>query len=111
MPTAATGQSHLVLELIDDKFLDENYDVAVGNGNIVLTNWSDGHNHIYLYSYDANPGAQRPSWANSSPGRFRSYAISSIDWAKKMVYFASNEGNPLEQQLWQVSFDGAAQGT
>ena len=32
--------------------------------------------------------------------------ISSIDWAKKLVYFASNEGNVLEQQLWQVSFDG-----
>ena len=24
----------------------------------------------------------------------------------KLVYYASNEGNPLEQQVWQVSFDG-----
>ena len=27
-------------------------------GVIVLTNWTDGHNHLYLYSYDqANPAA------------------------------------------------------
>ncbi len=54
---AATGQAHPVLQLSDDKFFDEKYDVSVGDGSIVLTNWSDGHNHLYLYSYDpANPG-------------------------------------------------------
>ena len=63
---AATGQAHAVLQLSDDKFLDENYDVAVGDGSIVLTNWSDGHNHLYLYSYDqANPLARRRSWSGS----------------------------------------------
>ena len=41
-----------MLEISDDKFLDENYDVTVGDGAIVLTSWSDGHNHLYLYSYD-----------------------------------------------------------
>ena len=47
-----------MLEITDDKFLDENYDVAVGDGAIVLTNWSDGHNHLYLYSYNqANPAS------------------------------------------------------
>src|SRR5579863_5100320 len=50
---ASTGQTHLVLELIDDKFLDENYDVELSGGHILLSHWSDGHNHIYLYSYDA----------------------------------------------------------
>jgi len=30
----------------------------VGDGAIVLTQWTDGHNHLYLYSYDqADPGA------------------------------------------------------
>ena len=24
----------------------------MGDGSIVLTNWTDGHNHLYLYSYD-----------------------------------------------------------
>ena len=105
---AASGQAHLVLQLVDDKFLDENYNAAVDGGNIVLTNWSDGHNHIYLYKYDAgNPGAATASLVKQlTRGDFEVNAISSIDWGKKLIYFASNQGNPLEQQLWQVGFDG-----
>jgi dipeptidyl-peptidase-4 len=29
-----------------------------------------------------------------------------VDHAGKLIRYASNEGNPLEQQLWQVSFAG-----
>ncbi len=107
---AASGQSHLVLELLDDKFLDENYDAAVDGGNIILSNWVDGHNHIYLYKYDAsNPGVATAKLERQlTKGEFEVNAISSIDWTKKLIYFASNQGNPLEQQLWQVSFDGEA---
>ena len=43
-----TGTAHQILDLSDEKFLDENYDVDVEQGSIVLTNWSDGHNHICL---------------------------------------------------------------
>ena len=41
-----------MLQLTDEKFVDDNYDVWVGDGTIVLTNWTDGHNHLYLYSID-----------------------------------------------------------
>ena len=55
---AETGQSRQMLELSDDKFVDDNYDVWVDDGTIVLTNWTDGHNHLYLYCYDKDhPGA------------------------------------------------------
>jgi dipeptidyl-peptidase-4 len=105
---AGSGQAHLVLELIDDKFLDENYNVAIEGGNIVLTNWSDGHNHIYLYKYDAShpDSATAKLDKQLTKGEFEVRAVSSIDWAKKLIYFASNQGNVLEQQLWQASFDG-----
>ena len=43
---AATGQSHVVLQIADEKFIDDNYDVSVGDGTIVFTNWTDGHNHL-----------------------------------------------------------------
>jgi dipeptidyl-peptidase-4 len=39
-------------------------------------------------------------------GDFDVDAISTVDAAHKTVYYASNEGNPLERQLWQVDFDG-----
>jgi len=53
---AETGQARLMLQLADEKFLDNNYDLFVGLGSIVLTSWSDGHNHLYLYNY-GHPGA------------------------------------------------------
>ncbi len=105
-----SGQSRLVLEITDDKFLDENYDVDVKAGAIVLTSWKDGHNHIYLYRYDvANPMAATASGSEVSQltsGDFDVDAVSLVDAAHKAVYYTSNEGNPLEQQVWEVAFDG-----
>jgi dipeptidyl-peptidase-4 len=105
---AASGQAHPVLQLTDDNFVDDNYDVSIGFGSIVLTNWTDGHNHLYLYSYDQNS----PNAANAklerqlTKGDFEVGEVARVDHADKVVDYASNEGNPLEQQLWQVSFDG-----
>ena len=106
---AATGQAHTVLQLTDDKFLDENYNVNIADGSIVLSDWSDGHNHIYLYSYDA---AQPMATASAkmerqlTKGEFEVADVYRVDHAHKLVYYASNEGHVLEQQIWQVSFDG-----
>jgi dipeptidyl-peptidase-4 len=105
---AATGEAHPVLQLADDKFFDDKYDVFVGGGSIVLTNWSDGHSHIYLYSYDqANPAAAMAKLERQlTRGAFDVSGILGVDPAGRLIRYASNEGNPLEQQLWQVSFVG-----
>ncbi len=102
------GESQSMIAINDEKFLDENYDVAVGDGTIVLANWSDGHNHLYLYSYDK----EKPFASNAkldrqlTSGDFDVGEVYSVDVTRKVVDYASNEGNPLEQQLWQVSFSG-----
>jgi dipeptidyl-peptidase 4 len=105
---AGSGQTRAVLQLTDDKFIDDNYDISVGLGTIVLTNWTDGHNHIYLYSYDqGNPfGDAAKLERQLTKGDFEAGEIFSVDHAGKFVRYASNEGNPLEQQIWQVGFDG-----
>ncbi|MDE3186205.1 MAG: alpha/beta fold hydrolase [Acidobacteriota bacterium] len=105
---AATGQAHTALELSDDKFVDDNYNVFVADGSIVLSHWSDGHNHIYLYSYDESNLATTTAKLERqlTRGEFEVAAIYRVDHAHKLVYYASNEGNVLEQQIWQVSFDG-----
>ena len=71
---AEYGDARQMLEISDEKFLDENYDVAVGDGAIVLHNWSDGHNQLYLYSYNkAKPlAADAKLDAATDQGRFRS---------------------------------------
>jgi dipeptidyl-peptidase-4 len=105
---AATGQAHAVLELTDDKFFDEKYDVSVGDGAIVMTNWSDGHNHLYLYSYDpAKLATTRATQVRQlTKGEFEVGDVLGVDMAGKVIRYESNENNLLEQQLWQVSFDG-----
>lgn len=105
---AGSGQSHPVLQLADENFLDDNYDVSVGNGTIALTNWTDGHNHLYLYKYDdANPAAATATLDRQlTKGDFDVSDVLGVDHAGKVIHYASNEGNPLEQQLWQVSFSG-----
>ena len=105
---AATGQAHAVLQLTDDKFFNDTYDVSVGDGAIVLTNWSDGHSHIYLYSYDqTNPAhATAKLERQLTQGDFEVSDILRVDATGKFVDYASNENNAQEQQLWQVSFSG-----
>ena len=105
---ADTGQSHAVLQLTDDKFINGEYDVWVGSGSIVLTNWGDGHNHLYLYSYDQNDPAHAIAKLERqlTQGDFEVRDVFRVDLAGKLVDYASNERNVLEQQLWQVSFAG-----
>jgi dipeptidyl-peptidase-4 len=103
-----SGQSRLVLEISDDKFLDANYDVFVKDGFIVLSSWSDGNTHLYLYSYDKErPGAATATLDRQlTSGNFDVSDIYSVDFERRQVFYASNEGNPLEQQLWRVDFEG-----
>jgi dipeptidyl-peptidase 4 len=88
--------------------LDEDYDLAVGDGAIVLTSWSDGYTHIYLYSYDqAKPfEADAKLEKQLTRGDFDVAGVYNVDPAHKTVTYASNEGNPLEQQIWEVNFKG-----
>jgi dipeptidyl-peptidase-4 len=105
---AASGEAHAVLTISDAKFIDESYDVSVGDGTIVLTNWTDGHNHLYLYRYDqAHTDSTTATLERQlTKGDFEVGDVLNVDAASRVVDYASNEGNPLEQQLWQVSFNG-----
>jgi dipeptidyl-peptidase-4 len=105
---ASTGVSHPVLQLADDTFFDENYDLYVAHGFIVLTNWSDGHNHLYLYSYnESNTGDTTAKLERQlTKGDFEVADVYRVDPTQKLIYYASNEGAILDQQVWQVSFDG-----
>jgi dipeptidyl-peptidase-4 len=104
-----TGQWRQMVDISDDKFVDGNYDVIVQDGKIVLTNWSSGHNHLYLYSYDtAHPLAASAKLEKQlTNGSFEVGDVYRVDVKNKLIDYASNEGNPLELQLWQAGFDGS----
>jgi dipeptidyl-peptidase 4 len=102
------GAVRQVVDISDEKYLDENYDVDVDRGDIVLTAWTDGHTHLYLYSYDRNNpvGAPANIECQLTKGDFEVSDVYSVDHEKKLVYYASNEGDLQQQQIWQVSFAG-----
>jgi dipeptidyl-peptidase 4 len=106
--SAENGNWRKMLEISDEKFLDEDYDVAVGEGAMVLKSWSDGHTHLYLYSYDkATPlGGEAKLERQLTQGDFEVSDVYAVDSVHKMVTYASNEGDPLEQQVWEVNFNG-----
>jgi len=103
-----TGQAHSILQLTDEKFLDENYNVWLRDGMLVLTNWTDGHNHLYLYSFDLGHAATASAKLERqlTSGDFEVGEVGKVDFKDKKVEYASNQGNVLEQQLWTVGFNG-----
>jgi len=103
-----SGQARLALRISDDKFVDDNYEVHIEDGNIVLSNWTDGRNHLYLYSYDKDsPGTATAKLERQlTNGNFDVGEIYHVDFKRRQIEYASNEGNPLERQLWRVDFDG-----
>ena len=103
---AATGEARPLLQLADAKFFDESYDIYVGAGQMIVKNWSDGHTHLYLYRFDAASHKPAELVRQLTSGDFEVGDVYNVNFEKKSIDFASNEGNPREQQLWQVDFDG-----
>ena len=103
-----TGMAHSVMEISDDKFLDVNYDVYIAEGWIVLTDWTDGHNHLYLYKYNAGKTDSTNATLEKqvTKGDFEVGEVYRVDPSRKEIYYASNEGSAQEQQVWRVTFDG-----
>ncbi len=104
----ASGRSLKMVEMVDEKFVDDSYDVVVDSGSIVYTNWASGNVHLYRYTYDVNHPLDSAATFDRqlTTGNFDVTGIERVDAKERRVYYTSNEGNVLEEQLWQVGFDG-----
>lgn len=103
-----TGEAQKKLEIDDDKFLGDNYDIFVERGHIILTSWSSGQKEIYLYSYQQDHPLSGPAKMERqlTSGDFDVVDVYNVDHEASVVDYAANEGNPLDQQLWEVNFQG-----
>lgn len=103
-----TGAAHLVLEISDEKYVNENLDAYVAHGCIVLTDWADGHNHIYLYRYDEGRTDSTRATLDKqlTKGDFDVFEIYRVDASRREIFYASNETSPMERQAWRVTFEG-----
>lgn len=103
-----SGAVRLVLAQSDDKFFDESYDIHFSGNRFLFTSWKDGHNHIYLYSFDGgNPLANEAKFERQlTSGNFEVDGIKQVNESTQTVYYTSNEGDPRELQVWGVQMDG-----
>ncbi len=104
----STETSKPALTIADDKFLDQSYDLTFFASNFLLTSWRDGHNHIYLYSFAGeNPLASGASLVKQlTGGNWEVANIVGVDQVRHAVYYLSNEGDPRQQQIWSVGWNG-----
>jgi dipeptidyl-peptidase 4 len=111
---AQHGESTLAYTESDEKFFDDKYDVEFIPGEFYLTSWRDGHTHIYRYGFDqshpmgnagASPVAHLLNQVTS--GEYEVESIESILDSSHSIYFVSNEGDPLQAQVWSIKSDGS----
>ncbi len=103
---AATGEASRVLEIVDAKFVKDQYDAYVGNGQMMVKHWGDGDAHLYLYAMDTVKKNPAELVRQLTKGPFDVGDVYHVDFTTGVVDFVSNEGKALQQQLWQVDFKG-----
>jgi dipeptidyl-peptidase-4 len=106
---ARTGDTRRVLQQSDAKYLTTNYDVKfVGDRQFLILSWRDGHTHIYRYTFNAaNPLSDLAQLANQvESGAYEVASIKAADDTGHTIWYLSNEGDPRQQQIWAIQFDG-----
>ena len=105
----ASGVVRKVFTEEDAKYIDTNYDAEfLPGGQFVWTSWRDGHAHLYLYSFNAeHPVANEAVLVRQlTKGDFTVDSVAAVNQAKQAVFYISNEGDPLQHQLWSVGLNG-----
>ena len=108
---AKSGKTRLVYTDTDAKYLDFSTDLnIIPSGRFLISSWRDGHVHLYLYSYDEHHplAADATLTRQLTQGDYEVETVDSIDPKSSTVFYASNEGSPLEDNLWSIKLDGTA---
>jgi len=103
MADSATGEAKPILSETDKCWINVSdvYRFLRGSDEFLWSSERDGHRHLWLYSLDGTVRARLTS------GDWEVQRIAGVDEARKLVYYLSNEGSPIENQLWRVGFDGS----
>ncbi len=110
---AGTGEAREVYTDSDPKYLGDDYELTMlPRGRFVTTSWRDGHTHLYLYGFDE----KRPLAGSAklvrqlTSGDFDVLSMEGFDQRTETFFYSSNQGDPVEAQLWRVKLDGSAPG-
>ena len=108
---AHSGKARVVYTDTDSKYLNFSSDVHfLPHGQFLLTNWRDGHTQMYVYRFDErNPlSAEATLVRQLTKGDYEVENVESIDTKSGTIFYTSDEGSPLEDNLWSIHLDGTA---
>jgi dipeptidyl-peptidase-4 len=103
-----TGQFREVYTETDPKYLNFDYDVTMlPHGRFVVSSWRDGYTHLFLYKFDENNPLAGPAQLvrKLTDGPFDVASVDGFDPATNTLFFVSNQGDPLDTNLWAVNVD------
>jgi dipeptidyl-peptidase-4 len=104
-----SGKSRLVYSNTDAKYLDENYEITfLPHGQFLAASWRDGHTHLYLYKFEERHplNADAVLERQLTSGEFEVEGFEGFDEKSGTIFFTSNEGTSLENNLWSEKLDG-----
>src|SRR5207247_4733749 len=67
---------------------------------VIWSSQRDGFRHPYFYALDGK------QLARLTEGNWEVTDLAGVDENRKLIYFVSTEGTPLERHLYSVRFDG-----
>ena len=98
---ASTGFLTNVLTETNKYYIDINDDLTfLKTGQFILTNESNGFNHIYLYGKDGRLIRQ------VTKGNWEVTKLYGVDEKAGKVYYQSTEKSPLQRDVYALSLDG-----
>jgi len=108
---ARTGQVREVYTDTDPKYLNFDYDVTMlTHGRFVTSSWRDGFTHLYLYKFDERQPLAGPATLvrKLTAGDYDVTSVEGFDAKADTLFYISNQGDPLDANLWQVKLSGGA---
>jgi dipeptidyl-peptidase 4 len=108
-----SGRSRKVLtESEPNTWVNVNDDFRILNSGdrFLWSSWRDGHNHIFLYSFDrGDPGSSDAKLEHQlESGDYEVLAVSGFDPSTNTVFFTANKDDPREEKLFSVRLDGSS---
>jgi len=106
---AHTGKTRLMASESDPKFLNFSTDLnLLPHGRFLLQSWRDGHNHIYLYTFDEHhPLSSDATLTHQlTQGDYEVEDVLVEPNTEAIFYTSTVEGNPLRKTLWSIQSDG-----
>jgi dipeptidyl-peptidase 4 len=105
-----TGKTRRMTSDNDPKFLNFSTDLDIlPHGRFLLQSWRDGHNHIYLYSFDEHSplAADATLTRQLTQGDYEVEDVMVEPNAETIFYLATVEGDPLKLSFWSIQPDGS----